>query len=320
MSDQDQEHTDEQSQGDSGGRKPEGGQQSFIQRLQNRVGREIDPGIQLQDESEFLRDAAAAGEESDTSKGSSGSGRRLIDKLADSVKLSSRYRVSKELARGGMGTILRVWDDDLRRNLAMKVMHGLANTDASTRTGGADQERLVRFLEEAQITGQLDHPGIVPVHDLGIDPDGRCYFTMRLVRGRELKEILKLAREGREGWTQTRALGVILKVCEAMAFAHSKSVIHRDLKPANIMVGRFGETYVMDWGLARVTGKETAIESKPHDASSLSIVRTDRRDSEKDDPDSPLVTLGGDVVGPPSYMPLEQAQGDLANFGPTAEI
>ncbi|MFT5291974.1 MAG: WD40 repeat protein/serine/threonine protein kinase, partial [Planctomycetota bacterium] len=168
--------------------------------------------------------------------------------------------------------------------------------------------------------GQLDHPGIVPVHDLGIDPDGRCYFTMRLVRGRELKEILKLAREGKEGWTQTRALGVILKVCEAMAFAHSKSVIHRDLKPANIMVGRFGETYVMDWGLARVAGKEAAMESKPQDASSLSIVRTDRRDSEKDDPDSPLVTLDGDVVGTPSYMPLEQAQGDLANLGPRADI
>ncbi|MFT5292431.1 MAG: hypothetical protein ACI82F_004519, partial [Planctomycetota bacterium] len=196
MSDQDKEQEDEQPQGDPGGRIPEGGQQSFIQRLQNRVGRDIDPGIQLQDESELLRGDGEAGADPGDPKGSGGSssGRRLIDKLADSVKLSSRYRVSRELARGGMGTILRVWDDDLRRNLAMKVMHGLANTDASTRTGSADQERLVRFLEEAQITGQLDHPGIVPVHDLGIDPDGRCYFTMRLVRGRELKEILKLAR------------------------------------------------------------------------------------------------------------------------------
>ena len=184
-----------------------------------------------------------------------------------------------------MGTILRVWDGDLRRNLAMKVMHGrgVGSSSPGEGAGGAvDQERLGRFLEEAQITGQLDHPGVVPVHDLGIDSKGRCYFTMRFVRGRELKEVFDLAREHKEGWTRTKVLGAILKVCEAMAYAHSKGVVHRDLKPANVMVGRFGETYVMDWGLARVLGRHDShdlrLKPQPQDASAMSLVRTVRRD------------------------------------------
>jgi serine/threonine protein kinase len=97
---------------------------------------------------------------------------------------------------------------------------------------------LSRFLEEAQVTGQLDHPGIVPVHELGIDARGRVFFTMKLVKGKTLAQVFDAVKHGDDGWNVTRALSVVLRVCEAMAFAHEKGVIHRDLKPANVMVGK----------------------------------------------------------------------------------
>ena len=127
----------------------------------------------------------------------------------------------------------------------MKVVLGQADA-ATGDTPALDQQSLGRFLEEAQVTGQLDHPGIVPVHELGLDDEGRVFFTMKRVHGRDLATVFDLVRKGEEGWTLTRAIGVMLKVCEAMAYAHDKGVVHRDLKPANVMVGRFGEVYVMD--------------------------------------------------------------------------
>jgi formylglycine-generating enzyme required for sulfatase activity len=148
------------------------------------------------------------------------------------------------------------------------------------------------------------------------------FFTMRLVKGRDLKEIFQLVLERKEGWNQTRALSVILKVCEAMAYAHDKGVIHRDLKPANVMVGRFGEVYVMDWGLARVLGRHDRhdIRLKPAPEMSVSEVLTARGDHGLLAPDSPLVTMDGDIVGTPSYMPPEQANGQVHEVGPQSDI
>jgi WD40 repeat protein/serine/threonine protein kinase len=295
---------------------------SFVQRLARHFGRGLDPGINLQGEEDTV-----PGRTEPPSTTSPTSVEELVRRLSDSGEIGTRYRIKQEVASGGMGTILRVWDEDLRRNLAMKVMHGRGVS--SSRSGQdesslVDQEKLGRFLEEAQITGQLDHPGVVPVHDLGIDSAGRCYFTMRFVRGRELKEVLDLAREGKEGWTRTKVLGAILKVCEAMAYAHSKGVVHRDLKPSNVMVGRFGETYVMDWGLARVLGRRDShdlrLKPQPQDASALSLVRTVRREETEANPDSPLVTMDGDVVGTPSYMSPEQARGKLEEVGPRSDV
>lgn len=245
----------------------------------------------------------------------------LITELGEHGARRSRYRIEEELAHGGMGVIYKVWDPDLRRHVAMKSLRS-----RRSKLAGRDQEDRVRgrFLEEAQITGQLEHPGIVPVHELGVDADSRLFFTMPLVRGRELKQVIELAREGREGWNQTKALGVFLKVCEAVAYAHSKGVVHRDLKPSNVMVGRFGETYVMDWGLARVLGR--ADERDPrlhrHDSSAppSELVDTDIRERLESTPDSPLITRDGAVIGTPPYMAPEQAEGRIEELGPRADV
>ena len=143
----------------------------------------------------------------------------ILDRLARRPLARDRYRIEGEVAHGGMGAILRVWDEEMRRTLAMKVVLGSEKRGTPTRVSPTDPRLLRRFLEEAQVTGQLDHPGIVPVHELGLDESGGVYFTMRLVRGRDLRRILELVQAEEEGWTTTRALTVLQKVCEAMAYA-----------------------------------------------------------------------------------------------------
>jgi predicted Ser/Thr protein kinase len=199
-----------------------------------------------------------------------------------------RYSVRGELGKGGMGVVLKVWDEDLNRPLAMKVLRKDGNRSPQAGPAGMPRAELARFLMEAQVTGQLDHPGIVPVHEIGIDADGQIFFTMQLVRGRELREIFQLARRGEEGWSQTRAVGVLIRVCEALAYAHSKGVIHRDVKPANVMVGRFGETYVMDWGLARVLRRKDVhdLRVKPPADATGSVVTTRRGEAADSDPEN----------------------------------
>jgi tRNA A-37 threonylcarbamoyl transferase component Bud32 len=225
----------------------------------------------------------------------------LLSRLAHGGARLDRYAIGPELARGAMGRVVRAFDAELRRDVALKIQRG--------DDGDARQRR--RFLEEAQITAQLDHPGIVPIHELGLDDDGRPFFSMQLVRGRHLGELLAAAAAGDPEWTRTRVLNVLLRVCEAMAFAHDKGVVHRDLKPANVMVGRFGETYVMDWGLARVVG---AVAGADEDLYSL------RSDLAAHDEASPLLTRVGDVVGTPAYMAPEQADGTAAAASPAVDV
>jgi formylglycine-generating enzyme required for sulfatase activity len=240
----------------------------------------------------------------------------VLDRLARHSPTQTRYEIRGRVGEGGMGVVLEVWDADLRRRLAMKVM----NEPAGRKAGAArNRDRVLgRFLEEAQITGQLDHPGIVPVHELGVDASNRPYFTMKLVRGDDLRSVLQKVRTGADGWNRTRALGVLLRVCEAMAFAHSRNVIHRDLKPANIMVGRFGETYVMDWGLARVLGDGDSPAAP--EAAAMSRLWSDRRSLAAGAPDSPLVTKEGDIMGTPAYMSPEQASGQVARVGTASDV
>jgi len=246
----------------------------------------------------------------------------VLQRLTGRSVASGRYEIRGEIARGGMGVVLRVWDEDLRRSLAMKVILGKGEVSTDGGTPPVDSRLLARFLEEAQVTGQLDHPGIVPVHELGLDASGQVYFTMKLVKGQTLKDVFDLVRDGQEGWTRTRALGVLLKVCEAMAYAHDKGVIHRDLKPGNVMVGKYGEVYVMDWGLARVVGQadERDLRVRPEAPRTSSALQSERATSRGETPDSPLYTMDGDVVGTPAYMSPEQARGELAAMGPHSDV
>ena len=263
--------------------------------------------------------AGTAGRAESTSK--SNAPAEILDHLRSQPAAESRYTLQDEVARGGMGAILKVWDENLRRDLAMKVVLKPGGGSEAASVDDVDPKQLKRFLEEAQVTGQLDHPGVVPVHALGLDKNGAIYFTMRLVRGRDLQKIFELVQSGEEGWSTTRALGVMLKVCEAMAYAHSKAIIHRDLKPANIMVGRFGEVYVMDWGLARVLGHDDVHDMRIDVPDPKVQSHSDLDVREKfAELDASLKTMDGDIVGTPSYMPPEQARGRQAEIGPAADI
>ena len=279
------------------GSEPSSGN-SLAARLRRRFGDEVDPRISLLSEAEpaaLPADARAQKE---------------LERLKGQAPRETRYRVLEALARGGMGAVYKVWDEDLRRQLAMKVAMERGAAEEPRAPGGRS---LARFLEEAQVTGQLDHPGIVPVHELGLDEHGRVYFTMRLVKGRSFEAILRLVRTGAEGWNPTRALFVLLRVCEAMAYAHQKGVIHRDLKPANVMVGRFGEVYVVDWGLARVLGRE--------DLHDLRLAAAPAKEGETDElRASGLYTMDGDIIGTPVYMSPEQANPRLGTLGPQADV
>jgi serine/threonine protein kinase/formylglycine-generating enzyme required for sulfatase activity len=279
---------------------------SLSERLKSHYGSGVNPQVTLEGEEQLKGDFSS----------------EVLSRLAGRGPASTRYRVKGEVAHGGMGAVLRVWDEDLRRHLAMKVMLGRKLTEEHSENPQTGSRSLARFLEEAQVTSQLDHPGIVPVHELGLDSDGRVYFTMKLVKGKTLKDVFDELAGGKGGWTQTRILGLILKVCEAMRYAHAKGVIHRDLKPTNVMIGGYGEVFVMDWGLARILGREDQknirIREEPEIASSA--VHSLRHELGSGSQDSPLYTMDGDVVGTPAYMSPEQAAGDLRAMGPHSDV
>jgi eukaryotic-like serine/threonine-protein kinase len=162
------------------------------------------------------------------------------------------YVFRNEIARGGMGSILEADDCKLGRSVAVKIM--LSELEA-------DEAQKQRFINEAAVLARLAHPNIVPVYDIGCDVEGQIYYSMKLVHGRTLQAILNGLRgddaEMRKGYTLDRLLTIFRKVCDAMAFAHSRGIIHRDLKPENVMVGEFGEVLVMDWGLAKQLDAQT---------------------------------------------------------------
>jgi serine/threonine protein kinase len=254
----------------------------------------------------------------------------LLDRLGIQVPDASRYRFRGVLGQGGGGVVLRVWDHKLQRPLAMKIVlgraeRGLPPPRTARETPPVDAAALTRFVDEARIASQLDHPSIVPVHELGTDASGRAYFTMRLVRGRDLHQILEARRTGAPEWTETRLLGLLAKACEAIAYAHERGVVHRDLKPSNIMVGRHGEVHVMDWGLARVhspTNSATtpAAPDSGRRTPQRSEVRTLRRTEREATPGSPLLTGAGAALGTPAYMSPEQARGDNAIVDARADV
>jgi serine/threonine-protein kinase len=215
-----------------------------------------------------------------------------------------RYQLFGEIARGGMGAILRGRDTDLGRELAVKVLL----------EAHRDKPELVRrFVEEAQIGGQLQHPGIIPVYELGTFADRRPYFSMKLLKGRTLAALLH-ERNGPQA-ELPRFLAIFGAVCQTVAYAHARGVIHRDLKPSNVMVGGFGEVQVMDWGLAKVLREggvrdEWLQPGKPD----ATVVATLRSGSDAD------ASLPGSVLGTPAYMAPEQAAGDIGQVDRRSDV
>jgi len=223
------------------------------------------------------------------------------------------------LGSGGMGEVRRVRDRDLGRTLAMKI----ASAGVMGNPGA-----LARFIEESQVSAQLQHPGIIPVHELGRLPDGRLYFTMQEVRGRTLADVIcevHAASTGDRwetapstdrgpGWTFRRLVDAFHRVCEAVSYAHERGVIHRDLKPENIMVGAHGEVLVLDWGIAKVTGRPDLAAEQGALTPGVGAIVTDRSQ------DNSKATQMGAVAGTPAYMPPEQARGEIDRIDARSDI
>ncbi len=211
--------------------------------------------------------------------------------------LGQRYDLGPILGRGGMGEVRLARDVRIDREVAVKLMHPGARDDGS----------IARFFREARVQGALEHPAIVPVHDLGIDGDGRPYFVMKKLAGTTLHDVLArgIATDedigpgrsmiGNSMWTRRLLLARLVDVCLAIELAHTRGVVHRDLKPANIQLGDFGEAYVLDWGLARIVG-DTELQS----VQSLS----------GDAVSGKVDTVAGELLGTPGYMSPEQARGE----------
>jgi len=222
-----------------------------------------------------------------------------IDLRPEPPKLSSdRYRPVRYHAGGGMGEIWLAQDEKIGRQVALKKLKT-----------GRDTENL-RFFVEAQITGQLEHPNIVPLHDLGFDDHGCPYYVMKFIRGRRLREAITQfhTRDIAGDWSEDvefrRLLEVLVSVCNVVAFAHSKGVLHRDIKPDNVMLGAFGETLVVDWGLAKVIGQAEAPR-----ASGVYLSTS-----------GSTATQDGAIVGSPYYMSPEGAEGHSEAVDQTSDV
>jgi len=266
--------------------------------------------------SELARQAAASGDSAFQVGGSQRTENVDVDGVESAVSSrensgnesagdSRRYNIGEAIARGGMGTILHARDLNLGRTVAMKVI--LPEKESS------EQHRL-RFLQEAQLTAQLEHPNIVPVHELDTNEQGKPFYTMKFVKGITLHEVLEKIKAGDAEtiavFSLAHLLTIFQKICDAVAFAHSRGVVHRDLKPENVMLGDFGEVLVMDWGLAKVVeGRESRAESQSDSGSQLSTL-----DSRPD------LTLSGQILGSPQFMSPEQAEGKVEEIDARSDI
>ena len=216
--------------------------------------------------------------------------RHTLDLPGASLGSTDRYRDQGLLGRGGMSEIRRVFDPVLGRTLALKI--------GPPPDAPAIQHE--RFLAEAQASAQLQHPGVVAVHDLGRTPDGRTCFTMDVIRGDTLTQIVQKRRDEDPEWPLRRIVRGLVTVCETLAYAHSCGVLHRDLKPDNVMVGPFGEAYVLDWGIAKVLDGPIGTMVGPR----VATVRQGQRAAP---------TEAGQIIGTPGFMAPEVARGGVAD-------
>jgi serine/threonine-protein kinase len=229
--------------------------------------------------------------------------------LGQATSDGGRFRLLRRHARGGIGVVFVAMDRELHREVALKQIQPQHADDPTSRA---------RFLIEAEVTGRLEHPGVVPVYGLGTSEQGRPFYAMRFVRGQSLKEAVESfhkadRRPGRDPAERTLALrqllGRFIDVCHAIAYAHSRGVLHRDLKPANILLGPYGETLVVDWGLAKVVGRD---DPTPQPAAEMTLRPAA--------PSGSSETMAGAAIGTPMYMSPEQAEGRLAHIGPACDI
>ena len=224
-----------------------------------------------------------------------------VDEGPVTPEAAGRYSVQREYGRGGQSRVLLAVDAHVGREIALKELlpePAPGSTPVSQTAAAA-----ARFLREARITGQLEHPNIVPVYEVGRHPDGTLYYTQKLVRGSTFKKALAGAGTLPE---RLKLLGHFSDICHAVAYAHSRSVIHRDLKPENVMVGEFGETVVLDWGLAKARG-QSDLKAKQVAREALALR-------------SPDATLEGQALGTPSYMSPEQAMGKLDEIDERSDV
>jgi eukaryotic-like serine/threonine-protein kinase len=232
----------------------------------------------------------------------------VISSVGEPSSAGTRFRIIRLHARGGLGAVCVAHDKELDREVAVK--------EIQSRHAGSAESRS-RFLAEAEITGRLEHPGIVPVYGLGTYADGRPFYAMKLIKGDSLKDAIDHFH--RKDWSTNygdaerevelrKLLGRFIDVCDAVDYAHSRGVLHRDLKPGNIMLGKYGETLVVDWGLAKVVGAEESPRGTSESSSG-----TDVRGSS-------VATEIGRVLGTPPYMSPEQAEGRWDDLSPASDV
>lgn len=220
---------------------------------------------------------------------------RLLSPDSGGEEAAARYEIERAIGKGGMGTVYLATDTQLDRSVALKVVEA---PDAAA-------ELAARLVQEAKILARLEHPGIVPIHDAGELRDGRLFYAMKYVDGDRLDRYVESPRSLPE------RLRVFGRICEAVAFAHSRGVLHRDLKPQNIMVGAFGEVLVMDWGVAKVlhgkapTDAETVLRAAGARAPGVG---------------NPGATEHGAILGTPGYMAPEQARGEIGRLDARADV
>jgi serine/threonine protein kinase len=231
-----------------------------------------------------------------------------LERLRDAAEVpdlaGTRYRLLDRIARGGMGVVFIAEDENLQRRVALKVL------DVS----GTNGDLANRLIREARVLAALEHPGIVPVHDVGTLSDGRVFYTMKFVEGKRLDQYIESVASVPD------RLRIFLRICDAVAFAHARGVLHRDLKPANIMVGPFGEVLVMDWGLAKILRERISNGARQADPDATVFEKPRQAAAAGEATEISVVTGHGTVMGTPGYMSPEQARGDVELLDARSDI
>src|SRR5207248_8307140 len=233
---------------------------------------------------------------------------QALKRLRDGAEMpglaGTRYRLLERIARGGMGVVYTAEDENLGRRVALKVLD-VPGTDGDLRN---------RLIREARVLAALEHPGIVPVHDVGTLGDGRVFYTMKFVEGNRLDKFIESVASVPD------RLRIFLRICDAVAFAHARGVLHRDLKPANIMVGPFGEVLVMDWGLAKILRSVDSNAAHAADPDATIFEKPKQSALSGDSTEVSVMTGYGTILGTPGYMSPEQARGDVELLDTRSDI